>query len=191
MIGVLAVAAVFAVLYGAVAQLNRLGKRTAVVLLPHQRGVLFRAGKPVRDLGPGKYRVWAGRELVVHGDVRPISLNYENQVVSLADGFAALYGFSASVQVRDIRKAMYKARDYTQVPAAILLRCTRRQMHLTASSSLKMGKEAVTTRITQAAKARLDAAGFELQSFHVPQLVIGTTQPPNPQTSRGSNSPTA
>jgi SPFH domain / Band 7 family len=172
----------FGLLSLAIVQLNRLGKRTTVALLPHQRGVLFRAGKPVRDVGPGKYRVWAGRELLVHGDVRPISVNYENQLVALADGFAALYGFSASVQVRDIRKAMYSARDYTQVPASVLLRCARRQMHLSSSSSLKIDKEAVTNLITQSAKAKLAAAGFELLSFRLPQLAVGTTQPVNPQT---------
>jgi len=146
-------------------------------LLPHRRGVLYKRGKPVRDVGPGKYRVWAGSELLVHGDVRPISVNYENQVVALPDGFAAMYGFSASVQVRDIRKAVYSARDYSQVPAAVLLRCARRQIHLTSPGSLKMDKEGIANRISREAKAKLEAAGFDLISFNLPQLAIGTTQP--------------
>ena len=165
-----------AVIVGVV-YLGQRGKLTTVVLLPHQRGVLFKRGKPVRDVGPGKYRVWAGSELLVHGDVRAISVNYENQVVALPDGFAAMYGFSASVQVRDIRKAIYSARDYSQVPAAVLLRCARRQIHLTSSASLKMDREGIANRISQEAKAKLDAAGFDLASFNLPQLAIGTTQP--------------
>ena len=163
-------------------QLGKLGRLTTVALLPYQRGVLFRQGQPVRDVGPGKYRVWAGRELLVHGDVRPISVNYENQCVSLSDGFAALYGFSASVEIRDFRKAMYSARNYTQVPPAVLLRCARRELHVTSSSSIKMDKEGIANRIKQAAKAKLAASGFELVSFRLPQLVIGTIQPANPQT---------
>ncbi len=188
MTGLLVVVVFFVLLSIGIAQLNRLGRLTTVVLLPHQRGVLFKQGRPVRDVGPGKYRVWAGRELLVHGDVRPITVNYENQVVSLADGFAALYGFSANVEVRDIRKAMYSARDFTQVPAAVLLRCARRQLHLSSSSSLKVDKDSVSNRITEAAKAKLTATGFELMSFRLPQLAVGTMQPVDPQTTPRRNS---
>ncbi len=186
MTALLVLLALFALFSFGVSRLARLGTLTTVSLLPHQRGVLFRQGKPIRDVGPGKHRVWAGRELLVHGDVRPISVNYENQVVALADGTAALYGFSASVQVRDIRKAIYSARDYTQVPAAVLLRSARRQFHLSSSSSLKIDKEAITNRISQQAKAKLDAAGFDLLSFRLPQLALGSVQqrpaeqPPRP-----------
>jgi SPFH domain / Band 7 family len=176
-IAVVVLLAFWGAVIAGVVLLSQRGKRTTVVLLPHQRGVLYRRGKPVRDVGPGKYRVWAGSELLVHGDVRPISVNYENQVVALTDGFAAMYGFSASVQVRDIRKAIYSARDYTQVPTAVLLRCARRQIHLTSSGSLKMDREGIANRISREAKAKLDAAGFDLISFNLPQLAIGTTQP--------------
>jgi SPFH domain / Band 7 family len=180
--------AFFALLIAGITLLSRLGRLTTVALLPYQRGVLFKQGRPTRDVGPGKYRVWAGRELLVHGDVRPISVNYENQCVALADGFAALYGFSASVEVRDIRKAIYSARNYTQVPPAVLLRCARRQLHLSSSSSIKVDKEGVANRISQSAKAKLADAGFELVSFRLPQLVIGTIQPTNPQTTPRLNS---
>lgn len=168
-------------LIAAIIVLGRRGKPTNVVLLPHQRGVLFRGGKPVRDVGPGKYRVWAGAELLVHGDTRPISVNHENQVVSLSqEQSAAMYGFSASVQVRDMRKAIYSARDYTQVPAALLLRCARQQIHLTSAASLRMGKDALGEKIAEAAKPRLQAAGFDLLSLRLTQLALGTAQPPPP-----------
>lgn len=167
---------------GVVIHFARRGKLTTVTLLPYQKGVLFKLGRPVRDVGPGKYRVWAGSELLVHGDTRPIAVNYENQVVALAEGFSALYGFSASVQVRDMRKAIYSARDYAQVPAGVLLRCVRRSLHSTAASALKMNKDAVTDRISQEAKAKLELAGFELSSFRLTQLAVGTVQPADPQT---------
>lgn len=165
-------------LVGAALFFDRRGTPTFVNLLPHQRGVLFRQGKPLRDVGPGKHRVWSGTELLVHGDVRPISVTFENQVVALQDGFAAAYGFSASAQVTDIRKALYSARDYTQVPVAVLLRCTRRHLNACRGDSLKMGKEALVNRITEDAKSRLSKAGFELVSYRLGQLAVGTVQPP-------------
>ena len=153
------------------------GKPTIVNLLPYQRGVLFRKGKPLRDVGPGKHRVWSGNELLVHGDARPISITYENQVVLLQDGFAALYGFSASAQVTDIRKAIYSARDYSQVPASVLLRCSRRHLNASTRNALKIEKEAIASRIMEEAKTRLLKFGFELLSYRLGQLAVGTVQP--------------
>lgn len=172
----------WAAIIGLAVYFHRRGKPTTVALLPYQCGVLFRQGVPLRDVGPGKHRVWTGSEILVHGDVRPVSVNYENQVVALQDGFVALYGFSASAQVRDIRKAIYSARNYSQVPVAVLLRCTRRTLNACSRSSFPLEKVAIVKRITEEAKSRLDQAGFELLSFHLTQLAIGTTQPPQAQT---------
>lgn len=161
---------------------QRRGKPTTVILLPYQRGVLYRMGLPLRDVGPGKHRVWSGTELLVHGDTRPISVNYENLVVALQDSTAALYGFSASVQVQDMRKAIYSARDYTHVPAVTLLRCARRHLNNNSAASIKLEREAIVNRITEDAQKRLAAAGFALLSFRITQLLVGTSPQQAPQT---------
>ena len=158
------------------------GKRTTVTLLPYQRGILFRKGLAVRDVGPGKHRVWAGSELLVHGDTRPITVNYEKQVVGLKDGFLALYGFSASVEVQDIRKAIYSARNFTEVPPAVLLRCTRKQLNGCSGRSINLEKDTVVNRISEDAKGRLSKAGFKLVSYRITQLAIGVPQTPAAQT---------
>jgi len=177
------------VVVGAAVTLARRGKLTTVTLLPYQRGLLYRKGLPVREVGPGKHRVWAGSELLVHCDVRPITVNYENQLVALSDGAAALYTFSASVQARDIRKVLYAARDYTQVPAATLLRCARRQLHLSSVGALKMDMNGIADRISKEAKSKLDAAGFDLVSFRVPQFNLGSVQQTNPQAAPPQGNP--
>lgn len=161
---------------------QRRGKPTTVSLLPYHRGVLFRMGLPVRDVGPGKHRVWSGTELLVHGDVRPISVNYENLVVALQDSSAALYGFSASAQVQDIRKAIYCARDYTHVPTFILLRCARRHLNGCSGAAIKLEREAIISRIGEDAQKRLAALGFSLISFRMTQLLVGTSPQQAPQT---------
>lgn len=171
----------WAALIGVAVYFDRWGKPTNVVLLPYQRGVLFRRGTPIRDVGAGKHRVWSGSEILIHGDVRPVSVNYENQVVALQDGFAAMYGFSASAQVRDIRKAIYCARNYSQLPASVLLCVTRRHLNASSKSALPVEKQVIINRIMQEAKARLDQSGFDLLSFRLTQLVIGTTQAPESQ----------
>jgi hypothetical protein len=168
--------AFWAVVISALVYLARRGKLTYVNLLPYQRGILFRNGLPVKDVGPGKHRVWSGTELLVHADTRPVTVNYENQVVSLQDGFAALYGFSGSAQIRDLRKVLYCARDYTQVPAFTFLRCARHELNACTSGALKLNKDAVAQKISEDAKARLASSGFELLSFRLTQFAIGTVQ---------------
>jgi len=175
-------------LLGLVWYFERRGKPTSVTLLPYQRGVLYRMGLPLRDVGPGKHRVWTGTELLVHGDTRPISVNYENLVVALQDSTAALYGFSASVQVQDMRKAIYSARNYTEVPAFLLLRCARRHLNTASGSSLKLEREAITNRITDDAQRRLAAVGFGLISFRMTQLLVGTSPQQAPQATPGLSS---
>jgi len=165
-----------AALIGLAVYFNDRGKPTYVTLLEYQRGILYRRGVPVREVGCGKHRVWTGTELLVHADTRPISISFENQVVALQDGHSALYGILASAQIQDIRKVISSARDYNHVPPAILLRCTRLHLNACSQSSLPMTKETVVNKITEDAKTRLHAAGFELISFRLSQLAIGTVK---------------
>jgi len=154
------------------------GRLTTVSLLPYQRGILYRRGYPVRDVGPGKHRVWAGSELLVHGDMRPITVNYDKLIVGLQDGLAAQYGFSANVEVQNLRKAVYSARNFTNIPHATLLRCARRCLGVYSGKSIQFEKEAAISRITVEAGTRLNKAGFELVSFRLTELAVGTLQLP-------------
>lgn len=178
-----------AAIVGLLLYFRHFGRPTTVTLLPYQRGVLFKRGKPVRDCGPGKHRVQSGTELLVHLDVRPISIHHENLVVSLQDGYVAGYGISGSVQVGDVRKALYSARNYAHVPPATLLRCTRKELSACSSEALRTQQNAIAGRIAEQAKARLEAAGFELLSFRLTQLVVGTLRQPEPQSKQNLSSP--
>lgn len=163
---------------GVIFYFERYGRPTTVTLLPYQAGVLYRRGEPVRECGPGKHRVHSGIEVLIHLDVRPISVNYENQVVALQDGYVAGYGVSASARVRDVRKALYSARNYAHVPPAAVLRCTRKQLSMYSAHSLRAQQNAVVDEIAEQIRIRLDEAGFELLSFRLTQLVIGSLRAP-------------
>jgi SPFH domain / Band 7 family len=175
MIAVIALLCWAAICGLAIYALNR-GKPTWVTLLEYQRGILYRRGLPIQEVGRGKHRVWSGTELLVHADIRPISINFENQVVALQDGSSALYGFAASAQIQDIRKVIYAARDYNHVPPATLLRCARLHLSTATQSSLAVGKDAIAAKIAEDARTRLRSVGFDLVSFRLSQLAIGTVK---------------
>lgn len=161
-------------IFGIIFYFRRYGRPTTITLLPYQRGVLYKRGEPIRDCGPGKHRVQSGIEVLIHLDARPISVNYENLLVSLQDGYVAGYSVSASAQVCDVRKALYSARNYSHVPPFVVLCCTRKELSAHSGDSLRVDQSAIENRIHAQVKARLDAAGFELLSFRLTRLVVGT-----------------
>jgi SPFH domain/Band 7 family protein len=87
-----------------------------VTVLEYQRGVLYRRGLPERDLGLGRYRVWAKVSKAILVDTRPIHVSYQNQAVILQDGWPAVCEISGTDRVVDARKAIYSAGNYSEVP---------------------------------------------------------------------------
>jgi regulator of protease activity HflC (stomatin/prohibitin superfamily) len=148
------------------------GRSISFTLLEYQRAVLYRRGLPVRELGSGRHRVWSGIEKLIIVDTRPIQVSFENHGVALRDGSTAIYAVSGTACVQDVRKAIYCARNYNQVPGFVLLCCTRLILNGFAANELRGSKDTVAEKITDRAKPRLAAAGFELLAFHLSQLSV-------------------
>jgi hypothetical protein len=134
--------------------------------------MLFRRGHLVREVGPGRHRVFLGVEKILFLDKRPIQVNAEKRAVAMADGAAAFYGFSASAQVCDVKKAIYAAANYVHIPSYVTLCVTRAVLNRSQSTQLKLGRTAIEEEIIGDCRTRLLAAGFELLSFRFTQLQI-------------------
>jgi hypothetical protein len=141
-------------------------------LLSYQRGVLFVRGMPSRDVGPGKYWIWIGKELLVYLDTRPIAVHVENQAVALADGTVAVYSITAAAKVEDVRKALYSARNYNHVPGFLILSSARRVLNSKSPGALIAGRASVEKDVVEDVIPRLVGAGFVLVDFHLTQLSI-------------------
>lgn len=72
-----------------------IGFPTSYTLAPFQGGILYRRGKAVREVGPGRHRVISGIEKILFLDKRPIQANFDGRAVALADGAIAVYGFTS------------------------------------------------------------------------------------------------
>ena len=110
-------------------------------------------------------------------DTRPIQVSLENRQAALKDNSIAVFGISATAQVHDIRKAIYSARNYNQVPAFVVLSCCSLVLNNRTSGEVRSNKDSIVEEITNLAKPRLAAAGFELTSFRFGQLVMATVPP--------------
>jgi hypothetical protein len=153
------------------------GFPSRISLLPYQGGLLYRRGLPVREVGPGRHRVFVGIEKILFLDKRPIQISMENRIVTLSDGATAIYGFIASAQVNDIRKGLYSSAAYTQFPAFVTLCTSRTVLNACESDQLKLGLAAISQDITNRCRTRLAAGGFELLTFRLTQLNIAQPAP--------------
>jgi len=162
----------FAFLFGVIMLRIFGGWLSSATLVEYQRGVLFRRGLPVRDVGPGRYRVWTGISKIMIVDTRPVQVNYENQGVSLRDGATAIYSISGSARVQDVRKALYAAGNYNHVPSFVLLCCARFVLNECTGAQITANRDALVEQIINRADPRLKASGFELLSFRITHLSL-------------------
>jgi hypothetical protein len=160
------------------------GTPSSYALLPHQRGILYKRGLPVREVGPGKHRVWTGVEKIFFLDTRPIQVYADDRAVALQDGYTAVYGFSGTAEVRDVRKVLHSAAMFSQVPAYVLLCSARAVLNGCTRTQVQSDKDAIALEISTRAKTRLAAAGFEMTAFRMNQLVIA---PPAQEDSESSD----
>lgn len=156
-----------------------LGVPSGFTLLQHQRGVLYRRGIRVREVGPGRHRVWAGVEKILFVDTRPISVSFENRAVTLRDGGTAVFGFSGSAEIDNVSKALYAAGNYHEMPAFVLLCCARSALNNQPSSGIGARRDSIVEEVTKCATTRLSAAGFRLLTFTVTQLSVVEPVPPS------------
>lgn len=159
-------------LIGLYAFRTQIGVPSSQSLLPFQAGMLYRRGRPIREVGPGRHRIFNGVDKILFLDTRPIQVKVDHRAVSLPDGTTVIYGFIASAQVRDVKKAIYASANYNTVPAFVTLCVARRVLGQCQSDAIKTGKATLTDEILTVSRSLLAASGFELLSFSLTELTI-------------------
>jgi hypothetical protein len=148
------------------------GFASHVSLLPFQRGVLFRHGHPTCELGPGRHRVSPASEKIVFIDIRPIDVKSGFRTVRLADDSAAVFAFTASCGIDDVRKVLYSSTMFPNFPAFVTLCISRAILHECRKEQVETGSSEIKDRVTEACRSRLAASGFELKSFQFARLEV-------------------
>jgi hypothetical protein len=148
------------------------GVRSSHSLLPYQAGIIYKRGRPMREVGPGCHRVMLGSEKILFLDRRPVKVNAENRLVILSDGSAVIYSFEASAEVRDVKRVLYSSALYSHMPAFVTVCVTRGILNQARADNVLLGRVLLEQRIFSACMSRLEVAGFTLQSFHFTRLEI-------------------
>jgi len=149
-----------------------LGKYTSVTLLEYQSGIVYRNGYPARNVGAGLHRIWSGREKIFFVDARPIFVNLSNQVATLSDGSIFVYDVRGSALISDVKKTLYSAQNYNQLPAFIMVCAARSALNGMTSDEIKVLRNGITNAMNEAVRIKLRDAGFELSTFQVAKISI-------------------
>jgi SPFH domain / Band 7 family len=145
-------------------------RRSKHTVTEYQRGAFFRKGMFVREVGAGAHKVFLGRDYIVYGDVRPISLNFERQTVGLRDGSFAQYSFFATAEVRSFRDALLSARNYAEMPYYIARREMRAAIFALNSRTVNISRQSIASALQERIRQHLESAGFALTDFRLMEL---------------------
>ncbi len=155
-------------------------KRSQHTLMEYQRGAFFRKGVFVREVGAGVHKVFLGRDYIVYGDGRPISFNFDRQTVALRDGSFAQYSFFALAEIRDFKKALFSARNYSEVPYYIVRRELRAAIFALDSGTFSIGRQSIEDAVRKRMEQYLEPSGFGLTEFRLTDLHLNESAPPDP-----------
>ncbi|MGE5322847.1 MAG: SPFH domain-containing protein [Actinomycetota bacterium] len=152
--------------------LQRLGKPSNHTLLQYQRGIIYRLGLPFKDVGPGRHRLWVGRDYLVYVDMRPQSFTRNLAGVATRDGELAAYSLAGKFQAKNARKAINCARDHKQAAIALIASTVRRMLNDYSSEDIKSHPQEICNNIIKAVQDGADRIGMEIPELRFTQLAI-------------------
>jgi regulator of protease activity HflC (stomatin/prohibitin superfamily) len=85
----------------------------AVTIYEYERGLLYRRGRFLRELGPGRYRLWpfTHRRIFIV-DLRRASVQVVNQKLLTADQITVTLNLVADYEIADAPAAVHKVADF-------------------------------------------------------------------------------
>jgi hypothetical protein len=141
-------------------------------LSEYQRGIIYRYGHPLKDVGPGIHKVRLGRDHLVVVDIRPEGFDRNLTAVSTLDGRTAVYSLAGKIQVQDVRKAIYCARNHQQAALAKTISTVRRMLNDYESEDIRRYTQTVCDNIAEAVQDSVGKIGMAVLDFRLNQLQI-------------------
>ena len=147
---------------------------TTITVKQFQRGLEYRNGRFVGEVGPGRYRLWAlgGREITVV-DMREQSLQIAGQEVLTADNVPVRLNVVGRFRVTDATRAIHEVTSYhSAVYEAAQLACRQAAATRTAEEFLAQ-RTALSEELTAATAPRAAEFGVQVVSVAIKDATLG------------------
>jgi regulator of protease activity HflC (stomatin/prohibitin superfamily) len=146
----------------------------AVQIREYERGLLYREGRFVRVLGPGRYRLWRliRHESVTVVDTRWTTLAINGQEMVTADKISLRLNLVANYRVVDPEAALHAVADYRAQLYQELQLALRETVSATALDDLMAQKALLAGALRESAAPAAAVFGVELASVGVKDIVL-------------------
>jgi regulator of protease activity HflC (stomatin/prohibitin superfamily) len=146
----------------------------AVQIREYERGMLYRAGRFVRILTPGRYRIWQAlrHESVAVVDTRWTTLAINGQEMVTADKIGLRLNLVASYRVTDPVAALHTVASYTAQVYQELQLALREVVAGTALDTLMAEKTQLSAALRDGVAPITAAFGVELGNVGVKDVVL-------------------
>lgn len=140
-----------------------------VIVMDYQKGVVFKDGKFIEELSPGKHWLSRHKKETIY-DCRLQSISIRNQELLTQDNLIVKISLVARYQILDVKKitlnyTYYADEFYTRLQ--LLLRDYISQVPL---EDLIQAKQAIDSFMTEQAKAVATAMGLQVEAVNVKDI---------------------
>jgi regulator of protease activity HflC (stomatin/prohibitin superfamily) len=147
-------------------------RRGRAITLPQwERGVLFRHGRIVRVLEPGRHRRWAGGLTLRTVDLRPWVVLLPTQEVPSADGATLKVTVAGQAWIEDPIGYVTASRDPEQALYLAVQIALREVLSTTSVADLLAGRQGVGDRLREGVRG-LGELGIVLEQLEVKDIVL-------------------
>lgn len=150
----------------------RRGPFLKVVIFEFQRGMLYRQGRFVRVLEPGRYWLRARDTLVRAIDIRPAFVTIPGQEVLSADGITLKVSVAAQYEVADLDAAFNKTADATAALYLTLQMALREIVGQAKIDELLSNRAQFAERLVQIAAEPVAGLGLRLLAADIKDIMF-------------------
>jgi regulator of protease activity HflC (stomatin/prohibitin superfamily) len=150
--------------------------RTVVVVREYERGLLYRGGKFVELLPPGRYVYWRWEHCQVERvDIREVSQTVEGQEILTSDKIGVRVTLIAQFKVADPVAARHTVGDYNAQLYQDLQLTLREAITGRTLEDLLKERDALSNRLQEGVSERARKYGVELTRVGVKDMVLPGT----------------
>jgi regulator of protease activity HflC (stomatin/prohibitin superfamily) len=141
-----------------------------ITIFEFQRGLLYKYGKFLRQLEPGKYTLWAPWNSVRVVDTRLTFVTLTGQEVLSADNISLRLSLTASYKITDAYQAINHAASYTEALYLLLQLNLRDSIGAADIDTLLERRAEIGKQVLEATRPQAAELGLELQMVSIKDI---------------------
>ena len=142
------------------------------IIFEYESALLFKNGKFIRILEPGKYWIWQPTATIQKAEQRLRVLSLPGQEILTADNITIKISLSSQYQVSDVKKAILGQESYTEVLHATLQLVLREIITSVTVDNLLGSRNEIGKKTLEICSPKLESIGLKLHTVDVKDIMF-------------------